>query len=97
VELAALQAQAVISGPSPSNPWALENPRLRSRQPSPIDYAGIGFRTRCHTGRGETRGEVLLWQGQPIDGFFHSTCGGRTADGPGLCRGQPPLPSFDPR
>ncbi|MGH7590102.1 MAG: SpoIID/LytB domain-containing protein [Gemmatimonadales bacterium] len=27
-----------------------------------------------------TRGQILTWEGQPIDAFFHSTCGGRTAD-----------------
>ncbi|MFI5234345.1 MAG: SpoIID/LytB domain-containing protein [Gemmatimonadales bacterium] len=27
-----------------------------------------------------TRGQILTWQGRPIDAFFHSTCGGRTAD-----------------
>ncbi len=27
-----------------------------------------------------TAGEVLLYQGQPIDAYFHSTCGYRTAD-----------------
>ena len=26
-----------------------------------------------------TRGEILTWQGRPIDAFFHSTCGGTTA------------------
>ena len=28
-----------------------------------------------------TRGAILTWSGQPIDAFFHSTCGGRTAAG----------------
>jgi stage II sporulation protein D len=28
-----------------------------------------------------TRGEILTYQGQPIDAFFFSTCGGRTEDG----------------
>jgi len=28
-----------------------------------------------------TRGRILTWAGQPIDAFFHSTCGGRTAAG----------------
>jgi len=28
-----------------------------------------------------TRGEILTWGGQPIDAFYHSTCGGRTAAG----------------
>jgi len=29
----------------------------------------------------ETRGEILTWQGEPIDAFFSSTCGGETEDG----------------
>ncbi|HET7042306.1 MAG TPA: SpoIID/LytB domain-containing protein, partial [Gemmatimonadales bacterium] len=28
-----------------------------------------------------TKGEVLTYRGAPIDAFFHSTCGGRTASG----------------
>lgn len=28
-----------------------------------------------------TAGQVVTWQGEPIDGFFFSTCGGRTARG----------------
>lgn len=34
-----------------------------------------------------TRGEVLTWNGAPIDAFFYSTCGGRTADGVEVFRG----------
>ncbi|MDX2193154.1 MAG: SpoIID/LytB domain-containing protein [Gemmatimonadales bacterium] len=34
-----------------------------------------------------TRGEVLAAGGQPVDAFFHSTCGGRTEDGPAIFRG----------
>ncbi len=30
---------------------------------------------------GETRGLVVMYRGGVIDAFFHSTCGGRTADG----------------
>ena len=29
----------------------------------------------------ETKGEVVTYRGAPIDAFFHSTCGGRTAAG----------------
>ncbi len=45
-------------------------------------YAGIGFETPLSTQAVEdTRGEVLSYDGLLIDVFFHSTCGGRTADG----------------
>jgi stage II sporulation protein D len=35
----------------------------------------------------ETRGEVLTWEGEPIDAFFSSTCGGDTEDGPSAFAG----------
>jgi stage II sporulation protein D len=34
-----------------------------------------------------TRGRILTFDGQPIDAFFYSTCGGRTADGPEVFQG----------
>jgi len=36
---------------------------------------------------GATRGQIVTWGGQPIDAFFFSTCGGRTADGVEVFRG----------
>ncbi len=43
-----------------------------------------------------TAGVILAWQGQPIDAFFHSTCGGRTERGVDVFRGadRPYLRSF---
>ncbi len=35
---------------------------------------------------GSTRGEILTYHGGPIDAFFYSTCGGRTADGTEIFR-----------
>jgi stage II sporulation protein D len=34
-----------------------------------------------------TAGVIVAWQGQPIDAFFHSTCGGRTERGVDVFRG----------
>jgi stage II sporulation protein D len=36
---------------------------------------------------GDTRGRVLTYEGAPIEAFFYSTCGGRTADGFEVFRG----------
>jgi stage II sporulation protein D len=45
-------------------------------------YGGIGAETPEGTAAvEETRGLVLTFGGAPIDAFFYSTCGGRTAEG----------------
>jgi stage II sporulation protein D (peptidoglycan lytic transglycosylase) len=84
-ELAALRAQAVISRTIALKSLGRWRTRGYDLVATVADqaYSGIGFETPVSTQAvQETRGEVLLWQGQLIDGFFHSTCGGRTADGP---------------
>ena len=44
-------------------------------------YGGIhGEHPRATAAIQATRGEVLLWEGKPIDALFHSTSGGRTLD-----------------
>ena len=44
-------------------------------------YGGIpGEHLRATAAVDATKGEVLLWQGKPIDALFHSTSGGATAD-----------------
>ena len=43
-------------------------------------YGGIGAENDIATRAvAETAGEILTWNGRPIDAFYHSTCGGRTA------------------
>lgn len=43
-------------------------------------YRGLGGETPEGMAAVEqTRGTMVVWAGQPIDAFFHSTCGGRTA------------------
>ena len=50
--------------------------------------AGLsGEASRGVGGRGGARGVVLTYQGRPIEAFFYSTCGGRTADGTEVFRG----------
>jgi stage II sporulation protein D len=84
VEQQALQAQAVVS-----RTYALRN-RQRWRSQGFDLYASIA--DQAYGGMGAetpegieavvaTRGQVLTYGGEPIDAFFYSTCGGRTAEG----------------
>ena len=44
-------------------------------------YGGVtGENARTTAAVQATKGEVLLWEGKPIDALFHSTSGGRTLD-----------------
>ena len=83
-EQEALRAQAVVS-----RTYALRN--LRRWQVQGFDlYATVadqvygGAASETPEGRAAveaTRGRILTYGGVPIDAFFYSTCGGRTADG----------------
>jgi stage II sporulation protein D len=60
-------------------------------------YSGQSAETpEGNTAVSETRGLVLTYEGAPIEAFFYSTCGGRTADGAEVFRGagRPYLRSF---
>jgi stage II sporulation protein D len=84
VEFEALKAQALVS-----RTYALRN--LRRRAALGFDlHAGVsdqvygGTASETPEGReavGLTRGQVLTLDSRPIDAFYYSTCGGRTADG----------------
>ncbi len=100
----ALRAQAIVS-----RTYAVRNlGRWRADgfdlQPTVADqvYGGIGAETaEARDAVGETRGEIVAWGGQPIDAFFFSTCGGRTADGVEVFRGADrpylrSIPDLDP-
>jgi stage II sporulation protein D len=51
-------------------------------------YAGAGSETpEGREAVESTRGQVLAWNGAPIDAFFFSTCGGRTETGVDVFRG----------
>jgi stage II sporulation protein D len=89
VEQEALRAQAIVS-----RTFALRN--LRRWQAQGFDlYATVadqvygGAASETSEGREAveaTRGRILTYGGAPIDAFFYSTCGGRTADGPEVFR-----------
>ena len=89
-EQEALRAQAVVS-----RTYALRNlGRWRSDgfdlQPTVADqvYGGIWAETpEARQAVEGSKGQILTWAGQPIDAFFFSTCGGRTADGTEVFRG----------
>jgi stage II sporulation protein D len=82
--LEALKAQAVIA-----RTYAMKN-LGRNRQQgfdllatvSDQRYDGVSGETPgAWRALRDTQGQVVTWQGAPIDAFFHSTCGGRTASG----------------
>ena len=89
-EQAALRAQAIVS-----RTYALRNLGRWKAQGFDLAatvadqvYSGQGAETP--EGRAavvDTRGRVLTYAGAPIEAFFYSTCGGRTADGAEVFRG----------
>jgi stage II sporulation protein D len=98
----ALQAQAVVS-----RTYAIRNlGRWKARgfdlSAGVSDQVYGGVTAETLEGRAavqETRGRVLTYNGAPIEAFFYSTCGGRTADGYEVFRGaaQPYLISIADR
>ena len=58
-------------------------------------YGGIaGESARTTAAVQATKGQVLLWEGKPIDALFHSTSGGKTLGGDrGLRKGRCPISS----
>ncbi|MEM7413033.1 MAG: SpoIID/LytB domain-containing protein [Myxococcota bacterium] len=81
-EPAALQAQAVAS-----RTYALYQQRRRRAEPYDVGtstrdqvYRGLAAETpEIREAVAGTRGEVLLWKGEPILAAFHSASGGQTA------------------
>jgi stage II sporulation protein D len=98
----ALSAQAVVS-----RTYALRNlGRWKAKgfdlTASIADQVYNGQTAETPEGRSavaRTRGQVLTYEGAPIDAFFYSTCGGRTADGAEVFRGaaRPYLRSVEDR
>ncbi|HEU4699520.1 MAG TPA: SpoIID/LytB domain-containing protein [Gemmatimonadales bacterium] len=89
-EREALRAQAVVS-----RTYALRNMGRWAAQGFDL-YAGVadqvyGGVTAEYPAAADavqaTRGQAVTWGGQPIDAFFFSTCGGRTAEGTEVFRG----------
>ncbi|MES1259375.1 MAG: SpoIID/LytB domain-containing protein [Gemmatimonadota bacterium] len=99
-ELEALKAQAVVS-----RTYALKNQgRWKDRGFDLVGtvgdqaYSGQLAETPLATAAvNATRGEVVTSNGQPIDAFYFSTCGGRTEDGTAAFAGaaRPYLTSVD--
>lgn len=95
----ALKAQAVVS-----RTYALRNKGRWQAQGfdlmadiSAQAYVGLLNENPMATAAVEaTRGEILTYQGEPIEAFYSSTCGGRTEDGAAAFGGaeQPYLQSF---
>jgi stage II sporulation protein D len=89
-EQAALRAQAIVS-----RTYALRNLGRWKAQGFDLSatvadqvYSGQGAETsEGRAAVGDTRGRVLTYDGAPIEAFFYSTCGGRTADGAEVFRG----------
>ncbi len=89
-EQEALRAQAVVS-----RTYALRNLRRWGTQGFDLYatvadqvYGGIGTETpEAVDAVGVTKGQILTFGGAPIDAFFYSTCGGRTAEGTEVFRG----------
>ncbi len=83
-DLQAMKAQAIVS-----RTYALRN--LGKRERDGFDllgtvadqvYGGALVETDlAWRALRETAGRIVTWQGAPIDAFFFSTCGGRTAEG----------------
>lgn len=98
-EEAALKAQAVVS-----RTYAIHNQgRWRARgfdlmaDISAQAYAGVLNENPMATAAvAATRGEILTFNGEPIEAFYSSTCGGRTEDGAAAFSGaeRPYLQSF---
>jgi stage II sporulation protein D len=90
IEEAALRAQAVVS-----RTYAIRNLGRWKAQGFDLSatvsdqvYGGIGVETpEGRAAVADTRGRVLTYNGTPIEAFFYSTCGGRTADGFEVFRG----------
>jgi len=83
-DIAALRAQAVVSRTVATRHLGQWRTRGYDLLASVADqaYSGVAFEGPASSEAvAETRGEVLSYQGQVIDAFFHSTCAGRTADG----------------
>lgn len=82
-ELEALRAQAVLSRTVALRAIGRQPARGFDLVATIADQAYGGVASELPQGLeavAETRGVALTWRGQPIDAFFHSTCGGQTAE-----------------
>jgi stage II sporulation protein D len=82
IEEAALRAQAVVSRTYAIRNlgrWRAQGFDLSATVADQV-YGGVAAETaEGHAAVADTRGRVLTYNGVPIEAFFYSTCGGRTA------------------
>jgi stage II sporulation protein D len=102
IEEAALRAQAVVSRTYAIRKLGRGKARGFDLSATVNDQVYGGMAAETVEGRAavsDTRGRVLTYKGAPIEAFFYSTCGGRTADGAEVFRGaaQPYLRSVPDR
>jgi stage II sporulation protein D len=98
-EVEALRAQAVVSRTYAMRNLGKSKARGFDLTASVDDQVYGGLSVETEEGRAavaETRGRILTYEGRPIEAFFYSTCGGRTAAGTEVFRGvaQPYLRSI---
>lgn len=90
LEQAALRAQAVVSRTYAirnMGRWRVQGFDLTATVADQV-YAGLAGETpEGRAAVADTRGRILIYNGAPIEAFFYSTCGGRTADGVEVFRG----------
>jgi stage II sporulation protein D len=90
IEQAAIRAQAVVSrtyAMRNAGRWRAQGFDLSASVSDQV-YGGIAVETaEGRAAVADTRGRVLTYNGAPIEAFFYSTCGGRTADGFEVFRG----------
>jgi stage II sporulation protein D len=83
-EREALRAQAVVSRTYATRTrrrWAAQGFDLYGTIADQV-YGGMSAETpEGNEAVASTRGQILTYGGAPIDAFFYSTCGGRTAEG----------------
>lgn len=82
-ELEALRAQAVVSRTVAVRAIGRHLEHGYDLLATVADQVYLGVASELPQGLAAiaaTRGVVLLWEGRVIDAFFHSTCGGRTAE-----------------
>lgn len=81
-EIEAIKAQAVISRTYAFYKIMLSGNSRFNITSSVLNQAYKGNNTKVQITYAvrETRGEILTYNGKPIEAFYHSTCGGRTED-----------------
>jgi stage II sporulation protein D len=86
----ALRAQAVVSRTYALRNlgrWKAQGFDLTGTVADQVYTGAAGETAEGRAAVADTRGQVLTYGGSPIDAFFYSTCGGRTAEGVEVFKG----------